>query len=383
MVGLQPVEMTTDPLPDLQRACPEGRGIEHVDRRQRGRTGDGVAAIGTTQTAWIGRIHDLGTTGDRRQRHAAGDRLATDQQVRHQPVVLHREQPPGPTHAALHFVSHEKHAVFTAARPQVSGKAGRQRQETTLALYSLHHHGGHRLRRHLGNQRVVELVDAVLHVVVLAHTRRAAVGVGKRQAIHLGRERAESVLEQGVLAGHTERQVGPAMVGTLEHDQCLPARVRPRHLDRGFDGLGTTVEQGGLLVEVTRDTRIEALAHLDVGFIGRDDRTHVDQAPCLVADRIDHRWRHVPCRQRADAAGEIEKGVAIHVGHRGTITAGDGNPGEAGRTTRHRRISARHEGHAVGTGHCGHKLDRRHAFTCLGFPESRFAHSIGSGRSTR
>ena len=283
--------------------------------------------------------------------------------------MLDGEQPAGTPHAALHLVGHVEHAVLCTTRPQVGGETRWQGQEAALALHGLHHHGGHRLRRHLRDQRMIELVDAVLHVVVFTHAGRAAVGIGERQTIDFGGERAKAALEQRVLAGHAERQVGAAVIGALEYDQRMPAGVGPRHLDRRLHRLGAAVEQGGFLGEVAGDAGIEALAYLDIGRIGRDDRAHVDQTPCLVTDGIDHRWRRMTNRQGADSAGEIEKGVAIHVGHCGTVAARHGDAGETGRPARHRRIASRNKGHTVGSGHFRHELDGRHADTCCGVSE--------------
>ena len=75
--------------------------------------------------------------------------------------------------------------MLCTTRPQVGAAKRGGRGRKPLALHGLHHHGGHRLRR-LRDQRMIELVDAVLHVVVFTHAGRAAVGIGERQTIDFG-----------------------------------------------------------------------------------------------------------------------------------------------------------------------------------------------------
>ena len=349
--------MRSQAHPDRFGALLEGGRGEGVERHDGGRAGHRVAAIGAAQPAGVGGVHDLGATGDRRQRQPAGDGFATDDDVGRHAVVLDREQPPGAAHAGLHLVGDVEHAVFAAARAQVLGKARRQRQEAALALHRLHHHRGHRLGRHLGDQRVVELVDAVLDVIVLAHAGGAAIDVGEGQPVDLAGEGAEALLEQRVLAGHRHGQVGAPVVGAFEHDQRLPAGVGAGHLDRRFHRLRAAVEQRRLLGEVARRERVEALAHLHVGRVAGDDRAHVDQLAGLRADGVDHRRRGMAERQRADAAGEVDEGVAVHVGHRGAAAAGDGDRREPRRAARDRRVAACDERAALGAGDFGQKLD--------------------------
>ena len=350
--------MRTQALADLHCATLKGVGSERIERDQGRRAGDRVAAVGAAQAAGVGGVHDLGAAGHRRQRHAGGDRFAADQQIGHQIVVLNRKQLAGAAHAGLHLVGDIEHAVLGAARAQVRGKARRQGQEAALALHGFDHHGGHGVRRHLGDQRMVELFDAVVDVNLFAHPGGAAVEVGKGKTVDLGREGAEAALEQRIFAGHAEGHVAAPVIGALEHNERLPAGVGAGDLHRRLDRFGAAVEQRGFLGKIAGHQRIQALAHLNVGRIGGDDGAHVNELFGLCPDGIHHLARAVADCQRADAAGKVDIGVAIHIGDGRALAAGHGNAGEAGGAARDGGVATGDDGLAVGAGDFGFQHNR-------------------------
>src|SRR5207244_3359924 len=60
----------------------------------------------------------------------------------------------------------------------------------------------------------------------------AAIAVGIRDPVHLGRERPEPLLAGHHLRGERHGQVGAAVEAVLEADHGLPAREEAGHLDR-------------------------------------------------------------------------------------------------------------------------------------------------------
>ena len=103
----------------------------------------------------------------------------------------------------------------------------------------------------------------------------AAVAVGIRNPVHLGRERAESLLVRHHLRGERHREIGAAVEAVIEAEDRLPAREVPRHLHRVLHRLGAAVdEEGPLLVRAGREP-VEPLGQLDVGLVRRDREADV------------------------------------------------------------------------------------------------------------
>ena len=346
-----------------QRLCAlaEGGGREAGDHVPGGGAGHRIAAEGAAHAARVRGVDHLRATGHGGQRQAAGDALAGDQQVGNDIVVFGGEEAPGAAHSGLDLVQHQQHAVLAAAGTQMVEESRRERNEAAFALDRLDDHRGDRMRRHLRHQRVVEGGDAMVDVAVHIHDGRAAIDVGKGQAVDLGREGAEAALEQRVLAGHRHGEVGAPVVGALEHDQRLPPGVGAGELDRRLDRLGAAAEQHALLRKVARCHGVEQFADGHVGFVGGDDRTDVDQPLRLLGDRRDHLGGRMTDGQGPDAARKIEQGVAVCVGHRRAAAGNHGELRQVGCAAGDRRFAARDELAALRAGDFGQQADCWHA----------------------
>ena len=84
-----------------------------------------------------------GRPGDGGERQAAADRLAGDEQIgRDAVVVLDRPHLPGPPDTRLHLVVDVEDPVLAADLEQAPQVVGRHRQEAALALDGLEHDAG-------------------------------------------------------------------------------------------------------------------------------------------------------------------------------------------------------------------------------------------------
>ncbi len=134
-----------------------------------------------------------------------------------------------------------------------------------------------------------------------------------RDRVHLGRERPEAVLVRHVLRGQRHRQVGPAVVAVVEHDDGLPLGVRPGDLHGVLDCLGAGVEQRGLLGVVARGQLGERLGDLDVPLVGRDHETGVGEVGELRRRTADDGLGGRADAGHGDAGTEVDQPVPVDV----------------------------------------------------------------------
>src|SRR5690606_20786703 len=83
-----------------------------LDRGERSRAGDGAARVGATEATGMSRIHDLGATGDGRQREATRNALRRGHDVCDDTLVVRREQIAGAGEAGLHLIENEDDVVL-------------------------------------------------------------------------------------------------------------------------------------------------------------------------------------------------------------------------------------------------------------------------------
>ena len=129
-------------LAELVRAGAElGLGDRVEDDGGRG-AGDGVAAERAAEPARAGRVHDLGSAGDRSQRQPAAERLPGHEQVGCDTAVLDRPHRPRPPHPGLHLVGDEEDPVPVAELAQPLEIVAGHGDEAALALHRLEHDTG-------------------------------------------------------------------------------------------------------------------------------------------------------------------------------------------------------------------------------------------------
>ena len=120
---------------------------DHVQRLEPNRGGERIAAEGRAVRAGREDVHDLaaGDKGGHRQ-HPAAERLAQDQAVGTDALVLEGEPRAGAAQAGLHLVEDQQHAVCVADAAQGGEPARRRHDDAGLALDRLDKHG-RRFRR--------------------------------------------------------------------------------------------------------------------------------------------------------------------------------------------------------------------------------------------
>ena len=192
-------------------------------------------------------------------------------------------------------------------------KRGRHRQEAGLALHRLDDHRRHRRGIDLGDERLFELADGEVEVLLFAHPGRRAVELRHRQAHDFRREGPEAALEQPVLAGQAEREQRAAVIAAFEADHGRPPGELAGQLDRVLDRLGAAVGEDRLLGEVAGRELVQHLGQADHRLVGRDQRAGVQELLRLRRHRVDDRGRGVADAGHADAAGEVDEGVAVDV----------------------------------------------------------------------
>ena len=157
------------------------------------------------------------------------------------------------------------------------------------------------------------------------NARADRVDVVERDAVDLGRERAEALLVRLRLRREREREVRAAVERALEADHRGAAGVGARELDRVLDRLGAGVEERRLGRPAERREREQALGQRRVDLVRDDREVGVREALELLLRGLDDVRVGVADVQAADAAGEIDERVAVDVGQRGAAGLGGGD----------------------------------------------------------
>src|SRR5205823_15062640 len=135
--------------------------------------------------------------------------------------------------------------------------------------------------------------------------------VRERDAVDLRRERAEAGLVRMRLRGQAQREQGASVERPLESDHGGPLREEPRELDRVLDRFGARVEERGLRRTAERRRPAQPLGKRDVDLVRGDREVRVREAAGLLLDRRYDARMGVADGQTADAAGEVDEGVAV------------------------------------------------------------------------
>ena len=355
--GLYRLQMAAQAHPHRLRPLQKGGFPNHFDGLNGGHARNRVGAIRAAQAAGMGRIHDVRSAGHGRNRQARPQRFGRGHQIGRDAIMLHRKQLARPPKARLNLVRNHHNAVLVANFPNATHEAGRRRHKTTFALHRLNHNGGHIVGVNLGNQRIVELADAKIHILLLVHRRGAAVQIGEGQAVNLGRERPEPFLEEGIFAGHAQREVGTAVVRPLKHDNPCPLGVGAGNVDGRLDSLRPAVHKQRLFGKVAGGDGVHQFGRFHHWFIGGHDATHVEQLAGLGLDRLNNVVGAVPHSQHANAACHVQQLVAVYVCHDGASGRGDGDVGQFGRPVGRGRFPPRDKFAALRAGYFSDKVD--------------------------
>ena len=169
-----------------------------------------------------------------------------------------------------------------------------------FALHRLEHGACDRLRIDVALEQVLQAGDRI----VRGH---AAEGIRGGGAVHLGRERPESLLVRDDLRGHRHREQRPAVERVVEDDHRRAAGRHARDLDGVLDRLGARVQEQRLLVGTAAGRQFgEPPAHLDVRLVHADHRALVQVAVDLLVHRLDDGRQRVSDVRAPDTAGEVD-----------------------------------------------------------------------------
>ena len=191
-----------------------------------------------------------------------------------------------------------------------------------------------------------------------AHALLGAIDVGHRQPHDLRGERAHAFLEEAVLAREAQREQRAAVIRALETDDGRPPGVRARRLHRVLHRFGAAVGQQRLLGEGAGCHLVQQLAHAHVRFVGAHQRAHVHELLRFLVHRLDDGGRAVADGQRADAAHEVDEGVAVDVVHERAFRALDHDIGRLTEAGRNGRRAASQHRPALRAGHLRLQLNR-------------------------
>ena len=279
-----------------------------LEHRHGSGAGDGVAAEGAAEPAGVDGVHHLGAAGHRGERHPATERLAGDEQIRLDSlVVLDRPHRPRPGAARLDLVVHVEDPVLAAERLEAGRVVRGHRDEAALALHRLEHDARDRLRVDPHLEQQLERMDRLVRVDAPVRVRRGS-------AVDLRRERAEPLLVGDDLRGHRHRQERAAVEAVVEHDDRGPAGRGARDLDRVLDRLGAGVDEERALLALAAGRELgEAAADLDIGLVRADHEALVEVEVDLLVDRGDRGRIVVPEVVAADPAGEVDVAAPVDV----------------------------------------------------------------------
>ena len=168
-------------------------------------------------------------------------------------------------------------------------------------------------------------------------TSGPAVRAAERDAVDLRCERAEARLVRMRLRRQRHRQKRAPVERALEADDALPLRVRARELDRVLDRLRSRVEERRSRLAVDGRELDQPLRELDVDLVRDDREIGVAEPRELLLRRRDDARMRVADVEAADAAGEVDEGVAVDVGERRAASLRDHDGKEDRERLRDRR----------------------------------------------
>src|SRR5512146_504795 len=207
--------------------------LDDAQRDEPDRRGQGITAESRAMRAGREYVHQLARAEKGRNRqHAAAQRLAEDQPVRADLLVLEGEPRAGASEAGLDLVDDEEDVVLVAERAHAREPAFGRDDDPAFALDRLDQHGGG-LRR----------------------DRRFDRGeIAEGHGTEAWRERAEAVAVLGFRGEADDRgraaveiPGGDDDLGAIGRDALDAIAPAPRGLDRGLDRFGAGVHRQGLV----------------------------------------------------------------------------------------------------------------------------------------
>eukprot|EP00037_Helgoeca_nana_P019253 m.187203 g.187203 ORF g.187203 m.187203 type:complete len:321 (-) comp24788_c0_seq1:512-1474(-) len=165
--------------------------VHHLQGGERRRAGDGVAGVGPPHRPRGLGVGELGSRGNRRQRHPGRQALGHHQNVGGGAVVaVGRKEVPGAAKPRLNFVDNQEHPRLAAERRHGLQKLGWERHVPALAQDGFDQNGARFGRGALLAEQQVEVGECPLSARCFANVR--VQGVRIRRHVHPRHERPEA-----------------------------------------------------------------------------------------------------------------------------------------------------------------------------------------------
>ena len=249
----------------------------------------------------------------------AGQRLRHRYQVRIESQTLAGKHCACARKSSLHFIGNHQNAVLAANLRERRKKLWRRRDESTLAKYGLDDHRGNRLGSNHALECVFDMLRAKHFARWILQRIGAAIAIGVRNPIDLGGERLEASLVGMRLARHGHRHVSTPVKCVFEGNDRGSPSVRARDLHGVFRRFGASGHKQSFLRTLPRHDCIQLLANCDVAFIRQHVEAGMQELVKLTAHSINDGGSAVPGVKAANAAGEVDQAIAVHVFDDGTF----------------------------------------------------------------
>ena len=223
--------------------------------------------------------------------------------------MLDREELAGAPEARLDLVDDHNDPVLVAEAADAVEERLRRDDEAALPLDGLDHDRRDGLGGDLRDQRALEGRERLVGA-------RPAVIVRERHPVDLGRERPQPRLVRMRLRGERKRKQRAAVETALEPDHRRAAGVGARELDRVLDRFRAGVEERRLGRRAERRGPDQPLRECDVDLVGDDREVGVGELGELLLRGLDDARMRVADVEAADAAGEVDEGIAVDVRER-------------------------------------------------------------------
>ena len=292
-----------DVLADRQQPL----GLDLAEDGDRRRSRDRVAAECATESAGVGGIHDLGTSGHGGERESAGDALCRQNQVGNDAEVFTGEPGASAGHAALDLVRNEDNAICKTPLLERWQIAVRRYDEPALALDGFEHQAG----EVGGPDLLLEVCDGALRGIRTAQPVAKRVGIGC--VVDVSRERTEAGLVWHGLERHRHREVCAPVVRVVEHGYASALRVVTRDFHGVLDRFSPGVDQNALLREIAWRVLGEQLCHPHIRLIWGDGEHGVGDFCQLGRGSRYDSLVGVPDGRDADAGTQVDKLVSVDV----------------------------------------------------------------------
>ena len=277
--------------------------------------------------------------------------------------MLGREHRAGTSEAGLHFVGDEKNAVPLAGLLQNREEFARRRDETAFAKHGFDDDGGDSFGRHHALESILEVMRAENIACGILQRIRATIAVGIRDAVNVRGKGFEAGFVRMRFAGQRHSQHRSAMKRVFEADDRRTPRIGAGDFHGVFDGFGAAVHENRLSWRTRRGRANSVFPRAQYIFRRGDAEAGMDECVELFANGRNHARRAMARIHDADASGEVEEAIAVHVFEHGAFGARGKNRRRVPNAARHGCLPTAHQFLRLRAGYRSTKLNRGHIST--------------------